>query len=401
MKLTIFICFIYSSFYAQEIETNTTINKDKLKLETDLYKSNISKESFDASYRKNIKEQEALDLPNENLDAFVKQKLLNEKSTIPEELDQKENFIDSDGDGPVDAFDMKNDSFENLKARIATELESVIESDDEISKKRLYGPSQFDSRIELLQLDPNVDWQFKILNNSQSVAMIIEKENISQLARETYVLDTSKTLGNLYGLCADEAFYNQPVAGIGTAFIISNNTMLTANHVFERPITDYVVVFGYKVLIAKTGVTDYYFDKRDIYFPKSIEKQNLEMDIVEFKVDRNFEMPILEWEDSSELLKKDSEIYMIGHPTGLPLKVALNAAVEDISHSNYYYTSLDSFQGNSGSPVFNFYTNKVIGILVSGEIDFKFNGNCYYSPLCKIPYCKGEKVIRIESFMNN
>ena len=403
MKLTLIICFLYASLYAQKTETKKAVDKEKLQIETDLYKSNISKKTYDALYKKSLNEQNSLTVPKSDFDAFVKQEVLNERDKmIPEELDGKKIFIDSDQDGFIDRFDVENNSYKMLEVEIFSEieakLEAEIESDTEFAKKRLHGPSQFDSRIELLQLDPNVDWQFKILSNSQSVALIIEKENLSQLAKDTYVLDTSKSLGNAYGLCTDEAFYNQPVAGIGTAFVISKNTMLTANHVFERPVTDYIVVFGYKVLIAQTGVTDYYFDKKDIYFPKSIKKQNLELDLIEFKVDRNFEVPVLEWEDTTLLSKANTEVYMIGHPTGLPLKVALNASIEDDSNPFYFYTSLDSFQGNSGSPVFNIETNKVIGVLVSGEIDYKFNGNCYYSPLCKIPYCKGEKVVKLNSF---
>jgi len=59
-----------------------------------------------------------------------------------------------------------------------------------------------------------------------------------------------------------------------------------------------------------------------------------------------------------------TEVYMIGHPSGLPQKVAVNASVRSLEGAAYFYTSLDAFQGNSGSPVFDRNTGEVIGILV-------------------------------------
>jgi V8-like Glu-specific endopeptidase len=388
MRLAIMLFLLISTLQAQEVKSaKETLIKEQMEINKKLFESNVDKNFIDASNIKALQEIEINPIQKEkDFKLSVKKEMLQKDLEIEQQQQQLKSIINANQEN-------------GNKPLTIPEGKAITESDIELNTKRLYGPSQFDSRIELLELNPDINWQYKLLLNSESVAMVVEKEKLSQLAKELYLLDTSKTLGKSYGLCKDEAFYNQPIAGIGTAFIISENTMITANHVFERPLANYIVIFGYKILVAKTGVTDYYFDKKDIYFPKSISKRNDELDIVEFTVDRNFERPILEWENSSKLAIQNSEIYMMGYPSGLPIKVALNAAIEDGDHPYYYYTSLDSFQGNSGSPVFNFYTNKVIGILVSGEIDYKFNGNCYYSPVCKIPYCKGEKVIRIERFM--
>ena len=123
-------------------------------------------------------------------------------------------------------------------------------------------------------------------------------------------------------------------------------------------------------------------------------------DVFIYELDRPLDRPILEWKKSSSL-KVRNEVYMIGHPSGIPKKIAVNASIIENKHAQYFYTSLDSFQGNSGSPVFDFNSHKVIGILVSGELDYTFNGNCNELNFCKYPYCKGEKVIRIENIMNN
>jgi S1-C subfamily serine protease len=263
---------------------------------------------------------------------------------------------------------------------------------------RLTGPSQYDSRIEPIHLDLEVDWQNEIFTISESVGMLLEIERIHQVSKSIYQLDISQTLGQKLNLCEDEAFYNQPSVGVGTSFIIDEKSMLTALHVLERSLKFYVVVFNYKI-ITKNGVVNAFVAQDDIYYPQHIVTKNEELDIVEFSVDRNFNRPVLQWENSDNIKKEISELYTIGYPSGIPMKIALNASIIEDDHPFYYYTSLDSFQGNSGSPVFNFYTNKVIGVLVSGELDYKFNGNCNLSSICKYPYCKGEKVIRIEEIL--
>lgn len=278
--------------------------------------------------------------------------------------------------------------------------QSVIVIQNGKKKKviRLIGPSQYDSRIEPLQLDKDLEWQNKILQITESVGMIVEREKLTSISKNLYQLDISQNLGKVYRLCPNEAFFSQPIAGVGTAFICNEKNMLSALHVFERPLEHYAIVFGYKI-ISKNGVVDVFIDKNDIYYPQSLFKKDEELDVVEFIVDRKFNRPVLEVENSKAIDQRESEIYMVGYPNGLPIKLALNASIVENDHQLYFYTSLDSFQGNSGSPVFNFYTNKVIGILVSGEIDYKFNGNCNEVPLCKYPHCKGEKVIRIEQVL--
>ncbi|PKV51900.1 trypsin-like peptidase [Aquimarina sp. MAR_2010_214] len=264
---------------------------------------------------------------------------------------------------------------------------------------RLHGPSQFDSRIELRELNPDIDWQWLILRRNESVGIIIEKEKINKISEDIYQLDISNSLERTYNLCSNIPFRTQPTVGIGTTFIIGENEMITANHVFNKKLEDYVIVFGFEML-NKNGIIQTVINVKDIYYPQKKIYNSEIYDVVIYELDRPVKRPVLEWKRSSSL-KEGNEIYMIGHPSGIPKKIAVNASVIKNSHDQYFYTSLDSFQGNSGSPVFDFNTHKVIGVLVSGELDYTFNGNCNELNLCKYPYCKGEKVIRIENIMNN
>ncbi|AWK04748.1 hypothetical protein HYN56_11145 [Flavobacterium crocinum] len=299
-----------------------------------------------------------------------------------------------------DAFYLKQLAQKSLTGDLGKEGPATLMPEvDGKNAARLTGPSQYDSRIEPLVLNSEIPWQKQILINSESVGIIVEREKLNAVSKEIYQLDIYLKLGERYNLCSGEAFAYQPVTGVGTAFISGDSTMITALHVFERPLKHYAVVFGYKI-ISRTGVVDVFVDKKDVYFLKEVIRKNSEQDVAEFTVDQSFNRPALAFENSEAVTKEKNEVYMIGYPSGMPLKVSLNASVTQNDNPFYFYTTLDSFQGNSGSPVFNFYTHKVIGILVSGEIDYKFNGHCNTAPVCFYPFCKGEKVVRIENVFN-
>jgi hypothetical protein len=81
-----------------------------------------------------------------------------------------------------------------------------------------------------------------------------------------------------------------------------------------------------------------------------------------------------------------TQLVIVGHPLGLPMKAADMATVKLPNEQemqelfktiklrkNYFTANLDSYGGNSGSPVFNKKTGKVEGILIQGADDFKFN----------------------------
>ncbi len=86
---------------------------------------------------------------------------------------------------------------------------------------------------------------------------------------------------------------------------------------------------------------------------------------------------------------------MIGHPTGIPTKVAGGAFVRDNSNDKFFVANLDTFGGNSGSAVVNSETGVVEGILVRGENDYVTEGGCSVPQVCTMDGCRGEDVTRI------
>lgn len=63
----------------------------------------------------------------------------------------------------------------------------------------------------------------------------------------------------------------------------------------------------------------------------------------------------------------DAGVHVIGHPSGI----------------------LDTYGGNSGSPVYSGTSHEVEGILVRGETDYVRVGNCFRSNVCPANGCRG------------
>ena len=59
-------------------------------------------------------------------------------------------------------------------------------------------------------------------------------------------------------------------------------------------------------------------------------------------------------------------VYTLGYPCGLPLKLAANASVLT-AEATAFHTDLDTFSGNSGSPVFDAASHALLGIVIEGQ----------------------------------
>jgi hypothetical protein len=295
----------------------------------------------------------------------------------------------------VDPSEKNNPPSKTVAPPGQTNQQAIHPSSDELpgGHRILTGPTPYDSRVEVRSLDPTVPWVKKLLVNARSVAIVVDRSLLIKVSSGYYQIDGSRTLGALYQLCPGEAFSNEPVLGTGTAMVTGTRQMMTAGHVFTGPLQNYAVVFGFEIY-DKAGGYKRLISTDSVFFPQKILHTSAELDISIFSVDRDLPSPPLIWSMVTNP-PINEPVYMIGHPYGLPKKVAANASVQTNNDPAYLYTSLDAFEGNSGSPVFDLQTNQVIGILVGGETDFNWNGTCNISNVCTIPFCQGEKVVRI------
>lgn len=226
---------------------------------------------------------------------------------------------------------------------------------------------------------------------SKSIAGRVFRRGIKDIGNNqidfgTVDLLSSPFMGNI---CTDERFANQPSLSDCTGFLVADDLLVTAGHCVaeegqtienkKTPLCEaYSWVFDYKK-IKKGDFNLEQMNKDNVYNCGKVVFATLtkEFDYAIIKLDRKVvgRNPLkLNLENRVNLKQK---LFVIGHPSGLPMKYADGAKVFG-NFDNYFSTNLDTFGGNSGSPVFDLKSNEVVGILVRGDADYinsKLDGN--------------------------
>jgi len=189
-------------------------------------------------------------------------------------------------------------------------------------------------------------------------------------------------------LCFDEAFCNQPSIAWCSGFLVAPDIIATAGHcICPQDYSDLAVVFGFVMRDANTPVLRIY--KSETYYHKEVIARNpyAHPDWALMRLDRevtgHYPLPLRH----IGIVPDDEPLLIIGHPMGLPMKYAAGATVRDNSSSAYFKANLDSYQGNSGSPVLNANTLVVEGILYFGPENFVQDGFCDRSVVCPDTGC--------------
>lgn len=280
--------------------------------------------------------------------------------------------------------------------------------------KVIYGK---DNRVEVYEATKSQQL------NARSAATMIPKKSISSVSRKGLVKieqtslkqSLEKNLNTNGGFlsrilskkekvtfCKDERFVEQPSPGICSGFLIAPDLIMTAGHCMdaESMCKGYSWVFDFKVdeNSKRAGVD---VPAENVYSCKKIISSSLmnplSVDFGIIQLDRKVigRLPLKVRRDGK--VQVNEPLYVVGSPSGLPLKIADGAKVRASEHPLYFTANLDTFQGNSGSAVFNDISGEVEGILVQGDDDFKKNRvlNCIESNRCSDEGCRGERVYRI------
>lgn len=192
-----------------------------------------------------------------------------------------------------------------------------------------------------------------------------------------------KSIQDSMGLCKDEKFADQPTSVVCSGFLVGPDLLVTAGHCVtnQARCEEVSFVFDYK-LNKETKKADMIIPKKNLYKCSKVLDAKLEripavgkpLDMKDYaliKLDRVVEgKKPLKFRTDGMVNSKDS-LVVIGHPSGLPQKVAPGANIfKNEALKSYFVTNLDTFGGNSGSAVFNNKTGTIEGILVRGAKDY-------------------------------
>lgn len=208
---------------------------------------------------------------------------------------------------------------------------------------------------------------------------------------------SNKIYGTDYRLCRNEPFYSQPIAAMCSGFLVGDDLIATAGHCIQaRSCAQYSFAFGYKMDSASSGPES--LPESEVYRCKEVlvsEQLTRGQDYALVRLDRPVRgHRVLNMASSAARVGDD--LVVIGHPAGLPTKIAGGGKVRS-SQSAFFVANLDTYGGNSGSAVFDATSLDVVGILVRGERDFAYDSaaGCQRSNICRDDACRGEDVTHI------
>jgi Trypsin-like peptidase domain len=258
-------------------------------------------------------------------------------------------------------------------------------------QKVIYGK---DSRRDWFQLSAAQK------DDADCVVALLNDSSLQDNGDGTSTIST-ENFGTSQNLCAKEPFRNQPVGAFCSGFLVAPDVIATAGHCAdENDVTTVRFVFGFRMADATTAQVKISND--EIYKGVSIVGRQLTPNAADWalvKLDRPVKNHKIVAVRKTGKINDKQAVHVIGHPSGLPLKYADGAAVRKNTSSAFFVANLDTYGGNSGSPVFNSETHQVEGILVRGENDFVSAGNCQVSLVCPDTGCRGEDCTRTTEFI--
>ena len=213
---------------------------------------------------------------------------------------------------------------------------------------------------------------------AKSTAAMIEKSKIK--AEGSSSLINGVPLKDMFKLCPDQRFRNQPSAANCSGTLVADDIIMTAAHCYDMAKSickNFVWVFDYKV--GNENQASVTVPNSSIYECSEVllKEMNLQtgVDHALIKLSRKVTDRKHANLRAGGKIKLGTPLVLIGHPSGLPTKVADEAYVLKLLE-NSFVSNVDAFSINSGSGVFNSATGDVEGILSSGRADYDGKGNC-------------------------
>ncbi len=256
--------------------------------------------------------------------------------------------------------------------------------------KVIYGA---DDRLDIWQVT-----DARLLKLADSTVGLFQASDVTmdgpkaRLATESYA--------DSYGLCKEEPFYDQVTGAFCSGSLVAPDVIMTAGHCVKSDYSCKSTKFVFGFAVKQKGVLPTEVPASEVYSCAQLigrEQVGTGADWALIKLDR----PVTGHEplkyDTGDAVKNGDPLVVIGHPAGLPTKVAGGATVRDASKNGYFVANLDTYGGNSGSAVFNADTGVIVGILVRGENDYTYQNGCRVSNVCPSDGCRGEDVTKLSA----
>lgn len=260
------------------------------------------------------------------------------------------------------------------------EIEDMKDLDD-ASIDLIYGD---DDRYEV---DLYNEAEFVEMANSVALRVPKKRLSIDRNNEDQYIFPLISLKKAMPDLCESERFVDQVSLGNCSGFLVGPKTLVTAGHCMfnESECSNNKWVFGFKEGM-KSLLKDQVYSCAKVISQKYIYTDKEVSDYAVIELDREVKnyKPLKTRKFGRVLL--NTPLVVLGHPLGLPMKATDGGVVSRMNdierehkiksfflRSHYFTANLDTYAGNSGSPVFNKKTGRVEGILIQGADDFVYN----------------------------
>ena len=197
-----------------------------------------------------------------------------------------------------------------------------------------------------------------------------------------------------------EDFVNQNILSFCSGAYVGKSYILSAGHCVDPDpesslyFKNVYIVFGWRYEADNTPVLTFSDDQ--VYTIKEVKIRKFPSDISSMDDLLNkyedYSLSVLDRDpvnkkpliiDKNPSIKVGDKAFTIGYPLGMAVKIDKPQDSEvKLVGKNTFETNIDAFGGNSGGPVFNSETKKIIGILVTGfggEFDYELKQNIVFN----------------------
>ncbi len=217
-------------------------------------------------------------------------------------------------------------------------------------------------------------------NDADSVVLVVKAAAVIAIyGRPEEVMLKTNAFTSLGGvpISPDERFYGQPFIddiGVATGVLLAPDVVALAGHsLAAAKLEELRFVFGFRMQRNEAGTIEAQtiLLTNEVYCAQSViasewdVRQDADWALVRLTRPVSNHRP-------AQIRRKGQvasgqAVHLIGHPLGLPLKIATDGTVFESANPHFaaqtFETNLDAFPGNSGSPVFNSETHELEGIL--------------------------------------
>jgi len=263
----------------------------------------------------------------------------------------------------------------------------------EANPRVVYG---VDNRHEVYQ---DVSPQRRAL--ARSVVTLVFDRDLVENPDGSFGWDTS-SLGEADNLCSSQRFWHEPTVGFCSGFLLSPSLVVTAGHCLHSEFECQNTSFIFDYAKYRPGRVRR-IERKNIYHCGHVMYEQLNGQGADFAI-ATLKRPLLGRKPlavrRTGSIGVHQPVFVIGSPSGIPLKIAGGAAVRRLA-KGFFVANLDTFDGNSGSPVFNAKTLKVEGIVVRGAQDWVWSKDhqCRIVNVCPSNGCRGEDVTSMSAIL--